>query len=71
TSERDPALRHMDKPDTIYPDAKKLLIFDRGYPSADMIARSGDRDSHHRPVRAAGGVFSQAVFHALARRNKV
>jgi hypothetical protein len=29
----------MDRLDTIYPDAKKLLIFDKGCPSADMIAR--------------------------------
>jgi hypothetical protein len=37
TSERDFALGHMEKLRDIRPDVKKLLIFDRGYPSAALI----------------------------------
>jgi hypothetical protein len=37
TSERDFALRHMEKLRDFCPDTKKLLIFDRGYPSAALI----------------------------------
>jgi hypothetical protein len=36
-SERDLALGHMEKLRDICPDTKKLLIFDRGYPSAALI----------------------------------
>jgi hypothetical protein len=36
-SERDFALGHMEKLRDIRPDVKKLLIFDRGYPSAALI----------------------------------
>jgi hypothetical protein len=36
-SERDFALEHMEKLRDIRPDVKKLLIFDRGYPSAALI----------------------------------
>jgi hypothetical protein len=36
-SERDFALGHMEKLRDICPDVKKLLIFDRGYPSAALI----------------------------------
>jgi hypothetical protein len=37
TSERDFALKHMETLRNICPDLKKLLIFDRGYPSAALI----------------------------------
>jgi hypothetical protein len=37
SSERDFALEHMEKLRDIRPDVKKLLIFDRGYPSAALI----------------------------------
>jgi hypothetical protein len=36
-SERDFALRHMEKLRNICPDVKKLLIFDRGYPSTALL----------------------------------
>jgi hypothetical protein len=36
-SERDFALEHVEKLRDIRPDVKKLLIFDRGYPSAALI----------------------------------
>jgi Transposase DDE domain. len=37
SSEREMALRHMEKLKEFCPGTKKLLIFDRGYPSAEML----------------------------------
>jgi hypothetical protein len=36
-SERDFALKHMERLQEICPDVKKLMVFDRGYPSAALI----------------------------------
>jgi hypothetical protein len=46
TSERDFALGHMEKLKNITPDVKKLLIFDRGYPSAALIQKLEQEKLH-------------------------
>jgi hypothetical protein len=45
-SERDFALGHMEKLRDICPDVKKLLVFDRGYPSAALIHKLNAQGLH-------------------------
>lgn len=44
TSERELALQHIKVLNELCPDTKKLIIFDRGYPSAELIAELNRRD---------------------------
>jgi hypothetical protein len=46
-SERDFALGHMEKLGNICPETEKLLIFDRGYPSAALIRELNARGLHY------------------------
>lgn len=43
-SERELAMQHIKALNEICPDTKKLIIFDRGYPSAELIAELNRKD---------------------------
>ncbi len=44
TSERELAVRHIEKLSGICPETPKLIIFDRGYPSAELIKELNQRN---------------------------
>lgn len=46
TPERELALKHMEVLSGVCPNVKKLLIFDRGYPSAEMVAALIEKGFH-------------------------